>query len=106
MCLFGSGMKFFGGPGECNHKKIVKDAANNTQCQVDCFTSQVAQRYYETSLFEIAKYVCDLREQQQYKLIGDLKKVLGTTFTGAHNLKVKEVTVGGYFSKYSFQWKF
>jgi hypothetical protein len=31
MILFGSAINFFGGIGECNHKKFVKDTGCNTQ---------------------------------------------------------------------------
>ena len=30
MCLFGSGINFYGGPGELHHKNIVKDTGKNT----------------------------------------------------------------------------
>ncbi|KAL7529347.1 hypothetical protein ACHAWF_002949, partial [Thalassiosira exigua] len=33
--LFGSGINFFGGPGESCHKKLVKDTGNNTQKRID-----------------------------------------------------------------------
>jgi hypothetical protein len=38
MILFGSAINFFGGIGECNHKKFIKD----TQKRTNTFTSQVA----------------------------------------------------------------
>ena len=42
MILFGSAINFFGGIGECNHKKFVKDTGCNTQKRTNTFTSQVA----------------------------------------------------------------
>ncbi len=47
MKLFGSAINFYGGIGECNHKKFVKDTGFNTKKRIRTFTSQVAMRYYE-----------------------------------------------------------
>ncbi len=55
MKLFGSASNFFGGVGDSNHKKFVKDTGNNTQKRVHIFTSQIATRYYEQMVHEIAE---------------------------------------------------
>ena len=70
MLLFGSGINFFGGPGECNHKKFVKDPANNTQLQISKFNSQLATRWYETNMFELATEAARQKFDQQYRLVG------------------------------------
>jgi hypothetical protein len=51
---FGSAINFYGGVGECNHKKFVNSTGFNTQKRIKNFTSQVATRYYEAMTFEIA----------------------------------------------------
>lgn len=53
VCLLGSGINFFGGPGECNHKRIFKDMAFNTQMRVSEFVSQLGKRYHEFLVFKI-----------------------------------------------------
>jgi hypothetical protein len=57
MKLFGNGIIFYGGIGECNHKIFVKHTGANTQKRISTFTSQVAQRYYETLILHISKKV-------------------------------------------------
>jgi hypothetical protein len=54
MILFGSAINFFGGIGECNHKTFVKDTGCNTQKRINSFTLQVATRYYESMILDIA----------------------------------------------------
>ena len=66
MTLYGSGINFFGGPGESFHKKFVKDTGHNTQLRIDEFTPQVAQRCYETMVLEIAHSVHLQRESERY----------------------------------------
>ena len=56
MQRFGSASNFFGGIGESNHKRFVKDTGNNTQQRASNFSSQVAQRYYK-------RMVCDIANQ-------------------------------------------
>ena len=56
MQRFGSASNFFGGIGESNHKRFVKDTGHNTQQRASNFSSQVAQRYYE-------RMVCDIANQ-------------------------------------------
>jgi hypothetical protein len=58
--LFGNAINFYGGIGECNHKKFVKEMGCNTQKRIQTFTSQVAQRYYEGMTLDIARKAMDL----------------------------------------------
>ena len=44
--LFGSGMNFFGGPGEAHHKVFVKAPGQKTQRRVSEFAAQTAKQYY------------------------------------------------------------
>jgi hypothetical protein len=48
--LFGSGMNFYGGPGEAAHKIFVKLAGQITQRQVSKFAQQSAHQYYNMML--------------------------------------------------------
>jgi hypothetical protein len=59
--LFGNAINFYGGIGECNHKKVVNETECNTQKRIRTFTSQVAQRYYEGMTLDIARKVMDLQ---------------------------------------------
>ncbi len=48
--LFGSGMYFYGGPGEAVHKIFVKSAVQKTQRWVSKFAQQTAHQYYNMML--------------------------------------------------------
>ena len=69
MCLFGSGMNFYGGPGESHHKYFVKAPAGNTQQRVCEFAKQIANRIYESMIFEIAKEKVR-QADEEYEIIG------------------------------------
>ena len=98
MLLFGSGINFFGGPGECNHKKFVKDPANNTQLQLEKYNTLLAKRWYETNTFELATEASQRKFHEQYRLVGkkpdedddddDDKYFLGGTYKIRYNLNI------------------
>ena len=46
MCLFGSAINFYGGPGEASHKSFVKAPGTKTQRRVGEFATQTAGQYY------------------------------------------------------------
>ncbi len=48
--LFGSGMNFYGGPGEAAHRTFVKSAGQNTQRRLKKFAQQTAHQYYNMML--------------------------------------------------------
>jgi hypothetical protein len=48
--LFGSGMNFYGGPGEAAHKTFVKSAGQKTQRRLSKFAQQTAHQYYNMML--------------------------------------------------------
>ena len=52
--LFGSAIIIFCGPGESHHKYFVKAPGDNTQRRVSEFAKQIANRIYESMIFEIA----------------------------------------------------
>ncbi len=47
---FGSGMNFYGGPGEAAHKTFVKSAGQKIQRRVGKFAQQTAHQYYNYML--------------------------------------------------------
>ena len=51
---WGCGEGFYGGVGEHNLIKMVKNPGQNTQRKTDCFSTQVATRFYETKILELA----------------------------------------------------
>ncbi len=48
--LFGSGMNFYGGPGEAARKTFVKSARQKMQCCAGDFAKQTANQYYNMML--------------------------------------------------------
>ncbi len=66
MQRFGSASNLFGGIGESNHKRFVKDTGNNTQQRASNFTSQIAQRYYERMVCDIANQALVQKHESQY----------------------------------------
>jgi hypothetical protein len=52
--LFGSGMNFYGGPGEAAHKTFVKSAGQKTQHRVSEFAQHTATQYYHMLLSSCA----------------------------------------------------
>jgi hypothetical protein len=97
ICLFGSGINFFGGPGESYHKKFVKDTGNNTQGRVDSFSHQVADRIYEKMLYELAKKTMDKRDDSEYELLERTSDDDAFTYTlsGLYQLTVKNISLSG-----------
>jgi hypothetical protein len=66
MQRFGSASNFIGGIGESNHKRFVKDTGNDTQQRASNFTSQIAQRYYERMVCDIANQALVQKNESQY----------------------------------------
>ena len=64
--LFGSGINFFGGPGESFHKKFVKDTGNNTQKRVDEFNTQISTRCYERMVLDHAMQVHEKNQSANF----------------------------------------
>ena len=52
--LFGSGINFYGGPGEAAHKTFIKSAGQKTQRRVSKFAQQTAHQYYYMMLSSCA----------------------------------------------------
>jgi hypothetical protein len=66
--LFGSGMNFYGGPGEAAHKTFVKSAGQKTQRRVNEFASQTAIQYYNMlmSSYAVSNIVKESSKLKQY----------------------------------------
>jgi hypothetical protein len=64
MKLFGSGINFYGGPGELAHKTFIKMAGQKTQRRVNEFAKQTANQYYYMLLTEIALQSCIAQSSQ------------------------------------------
>ena len=82
--LFGCGINFFGGPGETFHKKFVKDTGNNTQGRADSFSSQCAQRYYETLLFTLSQSGCNKSKSKAFTLVRNDNRPSGRCYEGRY----------------------
>jgi hypothetical protein len=52
--LFGSGINFYGGPGEAAHKSFMKSAQQKTQRRLSKFAKQTAHQYYYMMLSSCA----------------------------------------------------
>ena len=86
-----------GGPitGECHHKRFVKDMGYNSQGRVNNFSSQVAQKYYESLLFAIAKAGAKRREQKKFKRIGtSMNPKTGFSVEGKYHLRIHAMNKG------------
>ena len=70
MCLYGSGIHFYGGPGESHHKY----PGDNTQRHVSEFARQITNHMYKNMIFEIANE--RVKEQDnECKFIGSLLSI-------------------------------
>ena len=77
MCLFGSGMNFYGGPGESAHKYFVKAPGDNTQRRVCEFAKKIANIIYECMIFEIAKEKVRQKKEEYEVICPSLDVVAG-----------------------------
>ncbi len=66
MQRFGSASNFFGGIGESNHKRFVKDTGNNTHQRASNFSSQIAHRFYERMVCDIANQALVQKQATKY----------------------------------------
>ncbi len=70
MKLFGSGINFYGGPGESAHKQFIKIPGQRTQRRVSEFAQQTALQYYNMLVSSHAAHDCQMRHIL-YKLLGN-----------------------------------
>ncbi len=60
MCLFGSAINFYGGPGEASHKSFVKAPGTKTQRRVGEFAAQTAEQYYTIMAVDKITWIVDV----------------------------------------------
>jgi hypothetical protein len=103
MTRFGIAINFYGGVGECNHKKFVKATGFNTQKRIQNFTSQVATRYYKAMTFEIANKCLENSRRDGYiDDRGTSWRVNTKAITdGKYILTIDGLEENGIFSKFS-----
>ena len=66
MCLYGSAMNFYGGPGEASHKSFVKAPGARTQRRVGEFATQTAEQYYGIMAVDKVTRLVDVRLPKEY----------------------------------------
>jgi hypothetical protein len=103
MISFGSAINFYGGVGECNHKKFVKSTGINTQKRIKNFTSQVATRYYEAMTFEIANKCLENKRRDGYMDDQELlsRQHRTATMEGKYILTIDGLEENGLFTSFS-----
>ncbi len=60
MVLFGSGINFYGGPGESARKQLMKVPGHRTHQRVSEFTQQIALQYYNMLVSGYAAHDCTI----------------------------------------------
>lgn len=65
ICEFGSGINFYGGPGEASHKQFVKAPGLKTQRRVAEFATQTAEQYYTIMAIAKATRFVDIRSTRE-----------------------------------------
>ena len=82
MMLFGSGINFYGGPGESAHKEFIKIPGQRTQRRVSEFAQQTALQYHNMMVSGYAAEEClfEINSRKQYG--GDNDKMESTTQPG------------------------
>ncbi len=65
--LFGSGINFYGGPGESAHKQFIKIPGQRTQRRVGEFAKQTALQYYHMLVSSYAAEECRISEANKKK---------------------------------------
>ncbi len=68
--LFGSGINFYGGPGESAHKQFIKIPGQRTQRRVSEFAHQTALQYYNMLVSGYAAHDCTI-SSTPYKQSGN-----------------------------------
>jgi hypothetical protein len=113
MCLFGSAMNFYGGPGESAHKYFVKAPGDNTQRRVREFARQIANRMYECMVFEIANEQV-MKQNNDYERIpnslpvdfeGEEEQTIGChDFVGRYTLNIHHINNDGESGRSKIKW--
>jgi hypothetical protein len=94
MNIFGSGINFYGGPGESEHKQFIKIPGQRTQRRVSEFAKQTALQYYNILVSSHAACNCQIRS--------NLYKQSGNTGTDFVCTETKGEVVIKMSGKYDF----
>ncbi len=78
MLLFGSGINFYGGPGESAYKQFIKIQRQRTQQRVSEFAQQTALQYYNMLVSGYAVHDCQIKSNL-YKQSGNTDTDFSTT---------------------------
>jgi hypothetical protein len=73
MKLFGSGVNFYGGPGESAHKQFIKIPGQRTQRRVSEFAQQTALQYHDMLVSSYATKECLFETNNRRQYGGDDK---------------------------------
>ena len=95
MKLFGSGINFYGGPGESAHKQFIKIPGQRTQHRVSEFAQQTSLQYYNMLVSSCAAHDCQIRS--------NLYKQSGNTGTDFDCTETKGEVVIEMSGKYDFK---
>ncbi len=89
MTLFGSGINFYGGPGESAHKQFIKIPGQRTQQRVSEFAQQTALQYYNKLVSGYAVHDCQIKSNL-YKQSGNTDTDFNTTEPKQKSFKCQE----------------
>ncbi len=92
---FGSGINFYGGPGESAHKQFIKIPGQRTQQRVTEFAQQTALQYYNMLVSSYAAHDCQIKS--------NLNKQSGYTNTDFNTTEPKGDVVIEMSGKYDFK---
>jgi hypothetical protein len=92
--VFGSGVNFYGGPGESAHKQFIKIPAQRTQRRVSEFAQQTAFQYYNMLVSSNAAH--------DFQIRSNLHKQSGNTATDFACTETKGEVVIEMSRKYDF----
>ncbi len=78
MRLLGSGINFYGGPGESAHKQFIKIPWQRTQRRVTEFTQQTALQYHDMLISDYAaeEYIFESNNHKQYGEVDNTLEII------------------------------
>ncbi len=92
--MYGSGMNFYGGPGESAHKMFVKAPGQKTQRRVSEFAKQMANQYYSMMLTDVAIQSCLAETSQLTQSCGNVNNYVTTDTVQGRISIVKQTNKG------------
>ena len=113
--MFGSGMNFFGGPGESAHKQFIKIPGQRTQRRVSEFAQQTAIQYHNMLVSNYAAEECifEMNSRKQYGDVEDDQSTsqpgdVSISFSGRYEFVVTEeiLQIMATRKTMSVKWKF